>query len=168
MAKEIARTSSRTTSKTHTQSAGELAQSAPDYIRQLSKNTTASSVVPDLAPEDAKTMAAVFTRMKSIYGHLWSSNFREESQLKLAQAEWIAAFRRARVTQGDVSKALDWMVSSGADMPNLPRFMEVAKMMRNQRITSGPLKLPKKKTPEEQARDRAYALEQIRRIRTSL
>lgn len=113
-------------------------------------------------------MAAVFTRMKSIYGHLWSSNFREESQLKLAQAEWIAAFRKSRVTQGDVSKALDWMVSSGADMPNLPRFMEVAKMMRNQRISSGPLRLPKQKTPEQQAQDRAYALEQIKKIRSKI
>lgn len=113
-------------------------------------------------------MAAVFTRMKSIYGHLWSSNFREESQLRLAQAEWIAAFRRASLSQGDVSKALDWLVTNKTDMPNLPAFMEVARMMKHQRIQSMPRALPKKKTEEELEAEREIAYKEMTKIKAIL
>lgn len=144
------------TSTEPSQPAGEIASKMTrQRLEELSRAGSTRPTIPAMAREDAQTMSAIFARMKSIYGHLWSSNFKDETQLRIAQSEWLAAIRRASLTRENVSRALDWMTTHQPDMPNLPGFIDICKMQR--RYQAPPQLITQQKTPEQKAADDAAA-----------
>lgn len=64
---------------------------------------------------------------------MFSSNWRTEDQAKIAQLDWIGAFKRHKFTTGDINEALDYCADRMPNMPNLPQFIEVAKSVRTRR-----------------------------------
>lgn len=127
-----------------------------DAASTLSRLTrpTAARDIPKLDPEQHKEITAIFTRLKSIYGHLWSSNFRSPEQLMLAQSEWIAAFRRNQVTRAEIHATLDWIADKRPNMPNLPEFIAHTREIRHRlkaakRRDSGMLALPESEAQAE-------------------
>jgi len=141
-----------------------LAGDAREIVGRLAAQAApADDTIPALPPAEGKAMQAVFARMKSIYGHLWSSNFRDERQLRIAQIDWLRAFRAAGVTTGHVNRALDWCAQHQADMPNLPRLVAIAKAQRyaaqrEAEREAGVALLPE--TPEQAAAREAKAREE--------
>lgn len=103
--------------------------SKSELVSRLNRAPTRGRV-PKLEGDEAKLMTGVFTRMKSIYGHLWSSNFRDEDQLTIAKLDWLGAFKRHGFTLGDVNLALDHCADNVPDMPNLPTFVQIVSNCR--------------------------------------
>ena len=64
--------------------------------------------------------------MANIYGHLWTSRFRSEDQLSVAQSEWLLAFERNGLTARQIGKALDTCEDKLPMPPTLPGFIELA------------------------------------------
>jgi hypothetical protein len=140
------------------------------------------TTIPPLEGPEGRAMGAVFARMKSIYGHLWSSNFRDDNQLRLAQADWLHAFRSIKATPSEVNRALDYCATRVPDMPNLPRFMDILRAQqyaarREAERGAGVALLPEtdeqRKAREEKARQEALsrrdeALGHLRAIKAQL
>jgi hypothetical protein len=103
-------------------------------------------------------MTGVFTRMKSIYNHLWSSNFKTEDQLKVAKIEWLKAFRIIRATPKEVEATLDYCATRNVKMPNLPEFIvilrEVRRGTRVRKADPGQLMIAE--TPEQATQREAH------------
>lgn len=120
-------------------------------------------------------MSVVWQRMKSIYGHLWTSQFKDHNQIRITQAEWLAAFNRSGFTQQDVSIALDFCATRVPDMPKLPQFIDVVRLARLERRRQreredGHLCLPETQEQREQreARAREQRQERIARSRSEI
>lgn len=100
-------------------------------------------------------MTGVFARMKSIYGHLWSSNWTDANQLAIAKLDWLTALRREHFVLADVNAALDYCASQVPDMPNLPKFVAIARqeqyrLKRERQNASGHLLLAETEAQAEQ------------------
>ncbi|MEM0953323.1 MAG: hypothetical protein AAGI24_04205 [Pseudomonadota bacterium] len=118
-------------------------ESVRDTVKRLSQGTHPAKPdmqLPELDPESEKTIVGVFARMKSIYGHLWSSNWQSEAQLKIAQAEWLDAFKRSGLSRADVGAALNYLsdkpriLDDGRTwMPTLPEFIQLARQQAYRR-----------------------------------
>lgn len=113
-----------------------------------------AKTIPRLEGKDAELMTGVFARMKSIYGHLWSSNFTDADQLAIAKLDWHRALHRGQFSLGEVNEALDWCATKVPDMPNLPRFIDIARqarqrLQRRKELAAGYLALPE--SPEQAA-----------------
>jgi len=128
-------------------------------VGRLADAASPKAEIPKLPEQEASAMAGVWVRMKSIYGHLWSSNFKDESQVTLAQRDWLSAFRRKGYTTGDIGRALDYCADHVPDMPNLPAFLEIVKVcrmtgQRQREADSGMLYLPETTEQAEQRKAR--------------
>jgi hypothetical protein len=110
---------------------GENARAVINQIAQKA-GSEANRKLAELPPDQAKAITGVFSRMKNLYGHLWSSNFKTEDQATLAKIDWLRAFRQIGAQQGEVNRALDWCAEHQADMPNLPRFIQIIKYQREE------------------------------------
>jgi hypothetical protein len=104
--------------------------------------------------------------MQAIYGHLWSSRYRDENAVRVAQLEWLAAIRAKDYTLREIGAALDYCARSEPDMPNLPRFLEIVRAQRyhirqrEQFQAGGQLALPE--SPEQrEAREAAAKAQRI-------
>ena len=117
-------------------------------------------------------ISGVFARLKSIYGHLWSSNWRTDDQLKIAQIDWYKAISRQGLTLGDVNATLDYLADSQPDLPNLPRFLDTARNVRDlerrrKAAQDQPLALPESEA-QAAAREAREAAERERYKNTGL
>jgi len=107
----------------------------------------------------SKVTERVFVRMQSIYGHLWSSQFKSVEILECAKREWDLSLRDLNVRQ--IGKAIELAKVECRMPPSLPSFLELA----NRANLKGPHKpfatLPKPKSNPDVAR---AALDQLRKI----
>jgi len=137
--------------------AADLLQGGPEALArrlQRSHQDEGGPRIGDISPEAQKLMTGVFIRMKSIYGHLWSSNFPDDRTLRIAQLEWCAAFQSQGFTDRDVGAALDHCRDSEPKMPNLPQFVGIAvhhRQKKRDRQRRERLGLPQIETEEQLA-----------------
>jgi hypothetical protein len=107
----------------------------------------------------SKVTERVFVRMQSIYGHLWSSQFKSVEILECAKREWDLSLRDLNVRQ--IGKAIELAKVECRMPPSLPSFLELA----NRANLKGPHKpfatLPKPNSNPDVAR---AALDQLRKI----
>lgn len=112
---------------------GELFTGSPaELVDRLNKPASGRAEIPELQGREAKLMTGLFARMKSIYGHLWSSNWTDEAQLAVAKLDWLNAIRRGGFTEPEVAAALDYCASTVPKMPNLPVFISIARQSQYQ------------------------------------
>ena len=63
----------------------------------------------------------LFIRMSSIYGHLWSSQFRSDDMLELAKRDWCLYLRQ--YSKEEVNSAINICVKNYTKSPTLPEFL---------------------------------------------
>jgi len=88
--------------------------------------------LPDLPQAEDDAITAVFNRLASIYGHLWTSTYRTDDQRKLAKLDWLRAIRSAGLTRGHIQSALDYCAECVPRLPNLPEFLAIARDRREE------------------------------------
>ena len=77
-------------------------------------------------------MDQLWARMQAIYSGLWRSmNNSSDDMRGIAQREWMDAFRRAKLTWGEITRAIEMCASgdkASPDMPpSLPVFLALAR-----------------------------------------
>lgn len=84
--------------------------------------TTTHSGRPNKEQFNGQLVDRLFVRFKSIWGHLWASQFKDEKSMLAAKREWALALRYHSET--DVNYMISQAKRDGERPPTLPRFMK--------------------------------------------
>jgi hypothetical protein len=107
----------------------------------------------------SKVTERVFARMQSIYGHLWSGQFKSSELLECAKREWTLSLEG--INPKEIGRAIELMKVESRMPPTLPAFLELCARSNTIAAHKPFTALPRPTSNRDVAR---AALDQLRKI----